>query len=156
VGIILDFVRYVRPNPLSEPRSSLDKGGTALIIIGATSLVTGFLLSGKYGWLVERRPFFVGEVQFNPFGMSPPIWLLGIGLLAFAAFVQYERQLERAGKSPLVPLHVPTNRPFVAGIITYNIRSIISAGFLFIFLIYLQAVLGYTAFETGVALLRLC
>lgn len=46
-----------------------------------------------------------------------------------------------------------TNRPFVAGVVTYNIRSIVSAGFLFIFPIYLQAVLGYTAFETGVGLL---
>ncbi|ELY41262.1 transmembrane efflux protein [Natronorubrum tibetense GA33] len=152
-GIILFFVQYVTPNPLSESRSSLDKGGTALSIVGATSLVAGFLLSGKYGWLVERRPFVVGEMQFNPFGTSPAIWFLGVGLLAFAALVQYEHRLERAGKSPLVPLHVLTNRPFLAGIITYNIRSIVSAGFMFIFPVYLQAVLGYTAFETGLALL---
>ncbi|MDS0477229.1 MFS transporter [Natrinema sp. 1APR25-10V2] len=152
-GIILLFVQYVTPNPLSETRSSLDKGGTALSIVGATSLVTGFLLSGKYGWLVERRSFVVGEMQFNPFGTSPSIWFLGVGLLAFAAFVQYERRMERAGKSPLVPLHVLTNRPFLAGVVTYNVRSIVSAGFMFIFPVYLQAVLGYTAFETGLALL---
>jgi len=153
VGVILFFVRYVTPNPLSETRSSLDKGGTVLSIVGATSLVTGFLLSGKYGWLVGRRPFSVGEMQFNPFGTSPAIWFLGVGLLVLAAFVQYERRMERAGKSPLVPLHVLTNRPFLAGVITYNIRSIVSAGFMFIFPVYLQAVLGYTAFETGLALL---
>ncbi|WP_433634073.1 MFS transporter [Halomicrococcus sp. NG-SE-24] len=153
VGAILFFVRYVSPSPLSETRSSLDRGGTALSIVGSTSLVTGFLLSGKYGWLVERRPFSVGEMQFNPFGTSPAIWFLGGGLLAFAAFVQYERRLERAGKSPLVPLNVLTNRSFLSGVITYNIRSIISAGFFFIFPVYLQAVLGYTAFETGLALL---
>ncbi|QRV17244.1 MFS transporter [Haloterrigena salifodinae] len=153
VGIVLFFVQYVIPNPLSETCSSLDKGGTALSIVGATSLVAGFLLSGKYGWLVERRSFVVGEMQFNPFGTSPAIWFLGVGLLAFAAFVQYERRMERAGKSPLVPLHVLTNRPFLAGVVTYNIRSIVSAGFMFIFPVYLQAVLGYTAFETGLALL---
>ncbi|MFA9417502.1 MFS transporter [Natrinema sp. HArc-T2] len=153
VGVVLFFAQYVSPNPLSETPSSLDKGGTALSIVGSTSLVTGFLLSGKYGWLVERRPFVVGGMQFNPLGTSPAIWLLGIGFLAFAVFVQYERRLERAGKSPLVPLHVLTNRPFLAGILTYNMRSIVSAGFFFIFPVYLQAVLGYTAFETGLALL---
>ncbi|WP_225741243.1 MFS transporter [Halorussus halophilus] len=153
VGVILFFVQYVSPNPLSETRSSLDKGGTVLSVVGATSLVTGFLLSGKYGWVVQRRPFFVGEIQFNPFGTSPAIWLLGGGLLTFAAFVQYERRLERAGRSPLVPLNVLTNRSFLSGVITYNIRSIVSAGFMFIFPVYLQAVLGYTAFETGLALL---
>ena len=153
VGVILFFVQYVTPNPLSETRNSLDTGGTALSTVGATSLVTGFLLSGKYGWLMQRRPFFVSEIQFNPFGTSPAIWLLGVGLLAFAAFVQYERRMERAGESPLVPLSVLTNRPFLAGVVTYNIRSIVSAGFMFMFPVYLQAVLGYTAFETGLALL---
>ncbi|WP_254530664.1 MFS transporter [Natrinema gelatinilyticum] len=153
VGVILFFVRYMSPKPLSETRSSPDRGGTVLSIVGSTSLVTGFLLSGKYGWLVERRPFVVVEIQFNPFGTSPAIWFLGLGLLAFAAFVQYERRLQRAEKSPLVPLNVLTNRPFLSGVITYNIRSIISAGFFFIFPVYLQAVLGYTAFETGLALL---
>ena len=85
-----------------------------------------------------RRPFFVGDVQFNPFGTSPAIWFLGVGLLAFAAFVQYERRMERAGKSPLVPLNVLTNRSFLSGVVTYNIRSIISGGFMFIFPVYLQ------------------
>ena len=153
VVVILFFVRYVDPNPLSDSPSSPDKGGTVLSVVGSTALVSGFLLSGKYGWLIERRPFVVGETQVNPFGTSPVIWLLGIGLLAFAAFVQYERRLERAGKSPLVPLGVLTNRPFVAGVIAYNLRSIISAGFFFVFPVYLQAVLGYTAFDTGLALL---
>jgi len=153
VAVILFFVQYMSSNPLSETRSSLDKGGTVLSIVGSTSLVIGFLLSGKYGWLLERRPFAIGGVQFNPFGTSPAIWFLGLGFLAFAAFIQYERRLQRAGTSPLVPLHVLTNRPFVSGVITYNIRAIISAGFFFIFPVYLQAVLGYTAFETGVALL---
>ncbi|MFD1641178.1 MFS transporter [Halohasta litorea] len=97
--------------------------------------------------------YFVQYVTLNPFGTSPAIWLLAVGLLAFAAFVQYERRLERAGGSPLVPLGVLTNRPFVAGVIAYNLRSIISAGFFFIFPVYLQAVLGYTAFDTGLALL---
>nr|WP_281244889.1 MFS transporter [Halomicrobium zhouii] len=153
VGIILFFVQYVSSKPLSETSSSLDRGGTVLSIVGATSLVVGFLLSGKYGWLLAKRPFFVGDVQLNPLGTSPAIWFLGVGLLAFAAFVQYERRLERAGKSPLVPLHVLTNRSFLSGVVTYNIRSIVSAGFMFVFPVYLQAVLGYTAFETGLALL---
>ncbi|WP_327052285.1 MFS transporter [Halomicrococcus gelatinilyticus] len=153
VGVILVFVRYVSQKPLSDARRPPDRGGTALSIVGSTSLVVGFLLSGKYGWLVERRPFVVGDVQFNPFGTSPAIWFLALGLLAFAAFIQYERRLQRAGRSPLVPLNVLRNRPFLSGVVTYNVRSIISAGFFFIFPVYLQAVLGYTAFESGLALL---
>jgi len=152
VAVVLFFARYVRSTPLSATQGPLDRGGTVLSVVGATSLVVGFLLSGKYGWLLVRRPFFVGDMQFNPLGTSPAVWFLGGGLLAFAAFVQYERRLERAGRSPLVPLSVLTNRPFLSGVVTYNLRSIVSAGFMFVVPVYLQAVLGYTAFETGVAL----
>ena len=103
VGTTLFFARYVSSNRLAETRTSLVIGGTFLSIVGATTLVTGFLLSGKYGWLLARRPFSIGGVQFNPFGTSPAIWFLGLGLLEFAAFVQYERRMERAGRLPLVP-----------------------------------------------------
>ena len=152
VGGTLFFVRYVSSTRLTETRASLDLGGTLLSIIGATTLVIGFLLSGKYGWLLARRPFFVSGVQFNPFGTSPAIWFLGLGLFAFAAFVQYERRMERAGKSPLVPLSVLRNTRFTSGVITYSIRSIVLSGFLFVVPVYLQVALGQTAFQAGLAL----
>jgi len=153
VAIILYFVQYVSPDPLSETPGPLDSVGTVLSIVGSACLVVGLLLTGKYGWLVERRPFVVDGTQFNPFGTSPAIWFLGSGLLALALFVQYEQRLERAGKAPLVSIRVLTNRPFVSGVLTYFLRTTVTAGFMFIVPVYLQAVLGYTAFETGVALL---
>ena len=153
VGGALFFVRYVSSNRLTEARSSRDTGGIVLSIIGATTLVTGFLLSGKYGWLLERQPFFVGDVQFNPFGTSPAIWFLSLGCFAFAMFVQYEHRMERAGRAPLVPLNVLTNGRFLSGVVTYSIRSIVIAGFMFVVPVYLQAALGHTAFEAGIALL---
>ncbi len=153
VAATLFFVRYLQPGRLKETRGSLDVGGAVLSIVGATTLITGFLLSGKYGWLLVRRPFFVGDVQFNPFGTSPAIWFLGAGLLAFAAFVQHERRMERAEREPLVPLDVLTNGRLVSGVVTYSFRSVVMAGFMFIVPVYLQAALGHTAFEAGLAML---
>jgi MFS family permease len=153
VAVTLFFVRYLQPGRLTETRGSLDVGGAVLSIVGATTLVTGFLLSGKYGWLLERRPFLVGDAQFNPFGTSPAIWFLGVGLLAFAAFVQYERRMERAEQVPLVPLDVLTNGRLVSGVVTYSLRSVVMAGFMFVVPVYLQAALGHTAFEAGLAML---
>jgi MFS family permease len=153
VGIALFFVQYVSPGRLTETRRSLDVGGSVLSIAGAATFVTGLLLSGRYGWLLARRPFFVGDVQFNPFGTSPAIWFLGGGLLTFAAFAQYERRMEHAGRPPLVPLHVLTNGRFMSGVATYSIRSVIMAGFMFVVPVYLQATLGHTAFEAGLAML---
>jgi len=153
VAVTLFFVRYLQSGRLTETRGSLDVGGALISIVGATTLVTGFLLSGRYGWLLVRRPFYVGGVQFNPLGTSPTVWFLGGGLLAFAAFVRHERRMERAGKSPLVPLDVLTNGRLLSGVVTYGLRSVVMAGFMFVVPVYLQAALGYTAFEAGLALL---
>jgi MFS family permease len=153
VAATLFFVRDLQPGRLKETRGSLDVGGAILSIVGATMLVMGFLLSGKYGWLLVRRPFFVGDVQFNPFGTSPTIWFLGVGLLAFAAFIQYERRMERAEREPLVSLEVLSNGRLVSGAVTYGLRSVVMAGFMFIVPVYLQAALNHTAFEAGVAML---
>ena len=153
VVVALVFVRYVSAAPLGQGRSSLDLGGTAFSIVGATSLVVGLLLAGKFGWLVATRPFVAFGVQFNPFGTSPAVWLVGLGLLAFAAFAQYELRLERAGGSPLVPMGILTNRAFTAGSLTFGARSIAMAGFIFVVPVFLQSGLGYTAFEAGLAML---
>ena len=153
VVIALVFVRYVDAAPLTQGGDSLDLGGTAISMVGATSLVVGLLLAGKYGWLAATRPFVAFGVQFNPFGTSPAVWLVGLGLLAFAAFAQYELRVERAGGSPLVPMEILTNRAFTAGALTFSGRSLVLAGFIFVIPVYLQSGLGYTAFETGIAML---
>lgn len=153
VAVALVFVRYVSAAPLGQERGSLDLGGTALSVVGATSLVVGFLLAGKFGWLVATRPFVVFGVPFTPFGTSPAVWLIGVGLLAFAAFAQYELRLERVGGSPLVPMRILRNRAFTAGSLTFGARSLVMAGFIFVVPVYLQSGLGYTAFGAGVAML---
>ena len=153
VVVALVFVRYVSPDPLGQGHGSFDFGGTAFSTVGATSLVVGFILAGKFGWLTATRPFIAFGVQFNPFGTSPAVWLVGLGLLALVAFAQYELRLERAGGSPLVPMGVLTNRAFTAGSLTFGARAIVMAGFIFVVPVYLQSGLGYTAFEAGLAML---
>jgi MFS family permease len=132
VVVALVFVRYVSAAPLAQGRDPLDLGGTALSIVGATSLVVGLLLAGKFGWLIATRQFVAFGVQFNPFGTSPAVWVIGLGLLAFTAFAQYEARLERAGGSPLVPMEMLTNRAFTAGSLTFGARSLVMAGFIFV------------------------
>lgn len=153
VVVALVFVRYVSAEPLTNDPEPLDVWGATLSIVGATSLVVGFLLAGKFGWLIATRPFVVFGVQFTPFGTSPAVWTVGFGLLAFAAFVGYEGRLERAGRSPLVPMDVLSNRTFTAGSLTFGTRALVMAGFIFVVPVYLQSGLGYTAFEAGVAML---
>lgn len=153
VAVALVFVRYVTTAPLSSDPDPLDVGGTVLSIAGATLLVVGILLAGKFGWLVATRPFVVFGARFTLFGTSPALWVTGAGLLSFGGFVQYELRLERAGRSPLVPMAMLSNRTFTAGCLTFGARALVMAGFIFVVPVYLQSGLGYTAFEAGIAML---
>ncbi|RDZ62134.1 MFS transporter [Haloferax sp. Atlit-12N] len=153
VLVALAFTRYLPEESLSETPTKLDVGGTLLSVVGTTALVAGVLLAGRYGWISARRPFVVGDVQLDLFGASPTVWLVGFGAVVFAGFVQYERRVERGGGSPLVPVRLLSNGPFTAGIATNAARSLVLAGFIFVVPVFLQSGAGYTAFETGVAML---
>ncbi|POG56229.1 MFS transporter [Haloferax marisrubri] len=153
VLVALAFTRYLPEESLSETPTKLDVGGTLLSVVGTTALVAGVLLAGRYGWISARRPFVVGDVQLDLFGASPTIWLVGFGAVVFAGFVQYERRVEREGGSPLVPVRLLSNGPFTAGVATNAARSLVLAGFIFVVPVFLQSGAGYTAFETGVAML---
>ncbi|WP_424009475.1 MFS transporter [Haloferax denitrificans] len=153
VLVALAFVRYLPEEPLSETPTKLDVGGTLLSVVGTTALVAGVLLAGRYGWLLARRPFVVDDVQLDLLGASPTLWLVGFGAVVFAGFVQYERRVEREGGSPLVPVRLLSNGQFTAGVVTNAARSLVLAGFIFVVPVFLQTGAGYTAFETGVAML---
>jgi MFS family permease len=153
VLVALAFVRYLPEERLQETADGFDVGGTVLSVVGSTLVVGGVLLAGRYGWLLARRPFVVGETQVDLFGTSPTVWLVGLGLLVFAAFVQYELRVARSGGSPLVPMTVFGDRQFTAGVVTNAARSLVLAGFLFITPVFLQSGAGYSAFQTGVAML---
>jgi MFS family permease len=153
VLVALFFVRYLPREPLSETRTPFDIGGTILSVVGTTALVAGVLFAGRYGWVASRRPFVVGGVRLDLFGASPTVWLVGLGIVVFAAFVQYERRIERGGGSPLVPVRLLANGAFTAGVVTNASRSLVLAGFIFVVPVFLQSGAGYTAFETGVAML---
>jgi len=145
-------VRYLQSEP-SDESIAFDAGGTALSILGVVGIVGGSLLAGYYGWIRPLRPFVVGETVFQPLGLSPAIWCIGIGIGFLVAFVHWEFRQDRRGNPTLVPPAVLRNRTFAAGIVTFASESLFLAGFMFTVPVFLQSALGYSAFDSGVALL---
>ena len=152
VLVVLSLTRYLDASP-STRRLSTDVGGVILSILGVVVMIGGTLLAGRYGWVRPLRPFVLAGTTIQPLGVSPAIWLVAIGVVILAAFVQWEGRRARIGRSLLVPPSVLRNRTFAAGIATFAAESLFLSGFMFTVPVYLQSALGYSAFETGLALL---
>jgi MFS family permease len=144
-------MRYLQAQP-SEESIAFDAGGTVLSIVGIVGIIGGSLLAGQYGWVQPLRPLVVDGRLIQPLGLSPAIWCIGLGIAFLVAFFQWEARQARADRPTLVPPAVLRNRTFSAGITTFGSESLFLAGFMFTVPVFLQSALGFSAFESGVAL----
>jgi EmrB/QacA subfamily drug resistance transporter len=150
---IVPFLRYMRELVTAKEGTTLDWRGTVLSAGGLFSIVLGFLLAGRYGWWEPRRPFTIGDVQLNPLGLAPTPWLIAIGLVILVLFVHWQFRREESGESPLVHMRVLANLRLFSGISTYVFRALFIAGLLFVFPLFMQSALGFSAFQSGLAIL---
>ena len=132
VGIAL-FVLALKfvPNTRSPKSLRLDPLGVVLL--------TGALLGLVYP-LVEGR-----ELDW-------PAWLWLVAAAGVALFVAFAL-LERRKAEPLLPLSLFTNRGFAAGVVTQAAFQGAMNAFTVVFLIYVQASLGFTAQGAGMTIL---
>jgi len=126
LGLILAAV------PPAGARSGrrVDVVGAILCVVGLGGVVFALIEQPNHGW------------------SSPVIFLpLVVGVVAFAAFVVYERR----AKEPMLELELFTHRNFAVGNVeTFAMYA--GLGILFFFLvIFLQQVAGYSALESGLA-----
>jgi EmrB/QacA subfamily drug resistance transporter len=132
VGIVI-FILALRfvPNTRSPHPLKLD-------ILGVV-LLTGALVALLYP-LIEGR-----ELDW-------PTWLWGLVALGVALLVAFVA-VERRKADPLLPLSLFANRGFSAGLVTQATFQGAMNAFSVVFLIYVQAVLGFTALGAGLTLL---
>jgi hypothetical protein len=63
------------------------------------SVILGSMLGGRYGWWLARRPFTVGAMQINPFGLSPAPLLMGLGIIVAAILLARLYHIEEEASS---------------------------------------------------------
>jgi MFS family permease len=132
----------------------LDIVGAVLSAAGLFFVVLGILASGSYGWFTSKKDFTIGNVVVIPKGGISPVWIfVAIGALLLLWFFVHIRSRERSGKDPLIAPRMFQNRTSNLGLTTQLVQWLVMQGSFFVISVFLQTVRGYSAIETGLALL---
>lgn len=151
---IITFVlsRHI-PDTAKLSKEKIDMPGAALIASGMALFVYSVLQASTYGWIRASKPFEIGGVSFDFFGLSIVPLLCGLSLLIIWQFFRVEAW-RRANKLPvLLKVSLFEIIPLKTGLSIVLITQLALGGTLFILPLFLQLVLGFSAMKTGTVML---
>ncbi|HEY6742880.1 MAG TPA: MFS transporter [Lapillicoccus sp.] len=132
----------------------LDLAGALLSAIGFGGIVFGLIEGRTYGWFTSLTPLTIGSWSW-PWSLSPVAVAFLLGGAALTAFFILERRRQQLGEPGMLDLSLFEIPSFRNGNLAAAIVSLGEFGIIFALPLWLQNVLGYTAFETGLILLGL-
>ena len=133
----------------------IDVPGTLLITAGLLGIVFSLIEGQRYGWFRPTEPFSAAGWEWPLTSVSVVFVAATLGVLALVVFVWLELRRARAGRVVVVDLRLFRIRTFGMGNVVALVVSLGEFGLLFALPLFLQAVRGYDALETGVILLAL-
>ena len=154
---IAGTLRYIGESKDEHAKPGFDLPGFVLITCGLGAFIFGLIEGRQYGWLAPdpRHVFSVlgwawplGSVSVIPFALAA-------GVVAPIAFAVVETRRRSAGRFYLFDFTLWRYRGFRFGNLAGTIVSLGEFGLLFALPLFLQAVIGYSAFETGLVFLAL-
>ena len=138
----------------AEAETGVDVWGAVLSVVGVALIVFGLIEGRSYGWWRTLGTPDLFGITWT-WSISPVVVAFLLGLLALALFVWVELRRNRAGVPVLLDLSLFKLASFRNGNVAAAIVSMGEFGLLFALPLWLQNVLGYSAFNTGVILLAL-
>jgi MFS family permease len=149
--VVLILMLFLRAIPAMKGRpAKLDAPGVVLSAAGLGLAVFGILRSSQWGWLMPKA-----AAPVAPLGLSPVIWLIGIGVVLLGLFARREEAVMAAGGEPLLDMRLLEIPRLRAGLTGMASQQFMIMGIFFVLPLYLQTVIGYDALQTGIALLPL-
>jgi EmrB/QacA subfamily drug resistance transporter len=154
---IIGTLRYISESRDEHIKIGFDLPGFVLITTGLVGVIFGLIEGRTYGWWAPSP-----DHAFQVLGLTWPSSTISIvpvtiilGSLALVLFAVVEVRRQRAGKFFLFDFGLWRFRAFRFGNLAGTIVSLGEFGLLFALPLFLQAVVGYNAFETGLIFLAL-
>jgi EmrB/QacA subfamily drug resistance transporter len=133
----------------SEVRRGFDPAGFVAVTVGLFGLVLGLIEGSRYGWWILQRDLVVGSWSMSAGGLSPVPLAFALGAAGIAVFVTIERSRGERGRPVLFDLAMFRLRSFRNGNLLVTIVGLGEFGLVFVLPLFVQTVLRYSAFETG-------
>jgi MFS family permease len=156
VIFILVYRGRVKDSPLEGERPKFDYAGLVFSASGLGILVYGIILAGTYGFFTCRVPYTVGGKEVLAVGsVSPTVLFAIVGLVILGIFIWWEIFRHGRGRDTLINPELFKNLAVVGGVSTNLFQYFLMTGVMFSLCLFLQVVLGYDAFTTGLTILPL-
>jgi EmrB/QacA subfamily drug resistance transporter len=139
-----------------EGRSGgFDALGVLLSGLGMVGVVFALIEGPRYGFIKPIADFTIGSFTWPLQSLSPSPFSLVAGVVLLGMFIWTQRRRSVAGKPVLFDLSLFRYKSFTIGNSTALILSLGEFGLVFVLPLFVQAVLGYSAFRTGLLLMAL-
>ncbi len=152
---VAGVLRYIGESRDEDARPGFDLLGFLLITLGLGAFVFGLIEGRSYGWWTPTQPFAVLGWAWPSATVSVIPFALVLGVVALVLFLVVEQIRSRQGKFFLFDVSLWRYPAFRYGNLAGTIVSLGEFGLLFALPLFLQGVIGYTAFETGLVFLSL-
>lgn len=152
--ILVGLFAFVQESSAGEASGGADFVGAVLSVVGIGSIVFGLIEGRNYGWFQSLGPVALPGFTWD-FGISLVFVMFVVGAVTLALFIAVELRRNRQGLPVLLDLNLLGIASFRNANIAAGIVSLGEFGLLFALPLWLQNVLGYSAFDTGLILLSL-
>jgi MFS family permease len=156
VLIVVSLSHGLRDSDQRESLSSFDIVGAMFSALGFMFIVSGLMMISTYGFVLARQDLVIREtVVISKGSLSPVIIMVTIGLGILAIFSWWEVRRVRHGREPLIRPALSVIRGVRVGVAEIALLFLIQSGIMFIIPVFTQISRGFTAIQSGVAMLPL-
>lgn len=152
--VIAGLLLLVPESRSEDPERGNDLLGAVLTAVGLVGVVFALIEGRSDGWWTRARPVSLLGVNVTT-SLSPVPVAAAIGAACLVGFAFVERRRNRQGKAVLLDFRLFSIPSFRNGNIAAAIVSLGEFGILFALPLWIENVLGLTAFDTGLLLLPL-